>query len=65
MEYSERFKARMVQKILAPAALSACGLSRETGVAQGTLSRWLRKALMVGGMNDQHAKPTGNGDPAP
>jgi transposase-like protein len=64
MQYSEGFKARMVQKMLEPAAMSACGLSRETGVPQGTLSRWLRKASIFNGMADNEVNPTGNGDPA-
>lgn len=64
MEYTEGFKARMVQKMLAPAALSACGLSRETGVPQGTLSRWLRKARIFNGMSDKQVNPTGNGEEA-
>ena len=64
MQYSEGFKARMVQKMLEPAAMSACGLSRETGVPQGTLSRWLRKARMVNGVSKQGEHPTGKNDPA-
>lgn len=64
MQYSEGFKARMVQKMLQPAAMSACGLSRETGVPQGTLSRWLRKARIVNGMSKQGEHPTSNGESA-
>jgi transposase-like protein len=60
MQYSEGFKARMIQKMLEPAAMSACGLSRETGVPQGTLSRWLRKARKLNGMS----KHESNGDPS-
>jgi len=62
MEYSEGFKARMIQKMLDPAPVSACGLSRETGVSQGTLSRWLRQARKVGGMSTEAKDPTGNGN---
>ncbi len=64
MEYSEGFKSRMVQKMLEPAAMTACSLSRECGVPQGTLSRWLRLARIVGAMNGKQANPIGNGDPA-
>jgi transposase len=64
MQYSEGFKARMVQKMLDPAAMSACGLSRETGVPQGTLSRWLRRARMVNGVSKRGKHPKGTGDPA-
>lgn len=35
MQYSEGFKARMVLKMLEPAEIGACGLSRETGVPAG------------------------------
>ena len=64
MEYSEGFRARMIQKMLDPAAMTACGLSRETGVPQGTLSRWLRRARIVGAMSTKNGDPTGNGEKA-
>ncbi len=44
MNYSEAFKAQMVQKLTAPGGPSATGLSREVGVHQSTLSRWVREA---------------------
>lgn len=50
MEYPEKFKARMVQRLTAPGALSATALSDEVGVAQPTLSKWVREAGRVGGM---------------
>ena len=50
MEYPEKFKAQMVQKLTAPGAPSATALSEEVGVAQPTLSRWVREAGRVGGM---------------
>ena len=50
MEYPEAFKARMVQKLTAPGAPSATALSEEVGVAQPTLSKWVREAGRVGGM---------------
>lgn len=43
MEYSERFKAEMVQKMTGPSAMSANRLSKESGIGQPTLSRWLRE----------------------
>lgn len=49
MMYSERFKERMVQKLADPQGPSAGELSREVGVPQSTLSRWLRKAGANGG----------------
>ena len=44
MIYSETFKAQMVEKLTAPGGPSATGLSREVGVHQCTLSRWVREA---------------------
>jgi len=44
MNYSETFKAQMVQKLTYPGGPSATGLSREVGVHQCTLSRWVREA---------------------
>jgi transposase len=63
MQYSEGFKARMIQKMLDPAPMSGCALSRETGVPQGTLSRWLRRARRVGGMNETSESPASDGKP--
>jgi len=62
--YSEGFKARMVTKMLEPEATSACGLARETGVPQQTLSRWLQEARMVNGMSKDKHQQTGDGGPA-
>ena len=50
MEYPEKFKAKMVQKLTVPGASSATALSEETGVPQPTLSRWVREAGRVCGM---------------
>ena len=50
MEYPEKFKSKMVQKLTAPGAPSASVLSEEIGVPQPTLSRWVREAGRVGGM---------------
>lgn len=48
MEYSEAFRARMVQRMCGPQGMSATALGREVGVPQPTLSRWLRLAGRVG-----------------
>ena len=45
MEYSTRFKERMVGRLVGPTAVSAIALSREIGVSQTTLSRWLRDSV--------------------
>ena len=47
MEYSELVRARHVRRMVGPGALSATELSRETGIAQSTLSRWLKGAASL------------------
>jgi len=54
--YSEEFKAKMVQKMSLPGGRTASSLARETGVSQTALSRWLREAGRVQGM-DQPRRP--------
>lgn len=46
-EYSETVKARMVARLLGPRAVSAAELSRESGISQATLSRWLNGAAKI------------------
>ncbi len=48
--YSPAFKARVVQRLVGPRAISANRLAPSVGVSQETLSRWLREAHSVGGM---------------
>src|SRR5262245_14317592 len=45
--YSERFRARMVEKMCGPNAMTGVELAAETGVPQPTLSRWLREATTL------------------
>lgn len=40
--YSEAFKSKIVQRMMGPEARTATSLSRELGIAQPTLSLWLR-----------------------
>jgi transposase-like protein len=47
MEYSELVRARMVRRMVGPSAVAATELSRETGIPQPTLSRWLRGAASL------------------
>jgi transposase-like protein len=47
LEYSHQFKSAMVQRLSGNNALSANALSRDVGVPQATLSRWLRNASVV------------------
>ena len=42
--YSVAFKQKMVQRLTGKSAVSASKLSRETGVRQQNLSRWLEEA---------------------
>lgn len=46
-QYSEKFRARMVEKMAGPQAMSGVQLAAETGVPQPTLSRWLREATTL------------------
>lgn len=62
MVYSEGFRARMVQRLLGPDPVSQCALSRETGLSQTTLSRWLRRARSVNGMSHRKQKQGQQGD---
>ena len=50
MVYSEKFKSRMVGKMVGSHAVSASVLAAEVGMSQPTLSRWLREARTVPGM---------------
>src|SRR5512145_3303768 len=50
--YSEKFKERMVQRLVGPGKVTAGALSREVGVSQPTLSLWLREAGSVRVVND-------------
>ncbi|MCF8105284.1 MAG: hypothetical protein K9K64_07375 [Desulfohalobiaceae bacterium] len=47
MKYPDGFKMRMVQRLAGPSAVSAQTLAEEVGVAQTTLSKWLRQASSV------------------
>ena len=57
-QYSESFKQRMIQRLVGPARVSASALSREVGVAQATLSRWLASAGRLSVVSDdEEPKP--------
>ena len=53
MVYTNSFKAKMVQRLSAPNAISAFSLSKEVGVSQSQLSRWLLLARTVGSMGKE------------
>lgn len=49
-EYSDKFKRKMVQRMSGASPTTATALSKEVGIAQGTLSRWLRRASTIDGV---------------
>jgi transposase len=51
-QYSESFKQRMIQRMVGPGRVSANALSKEVGVAQCTLSLWLKSAGRVSAVSD-------------
>ena len=59
VEYSEAFKSKMVQRMSGPHAKTATALASEVGIAQPTLSRWLRRAQgSVDGMSKREPSVT-------
>jgi len=56
MNYTDGFKARMVQRMAGPERISATALGHEVGVSQATLSRWLRAAPRVDRMASKKNK---------
>ena len=59
-KYSEKFKARMVSRMLGERRISAGILSEEVGIPQPTLSRWLRDAGTIADVSDSKKEaPTG------
>jgi transposase-like protein len=53
--YTDIFKAKMVQRLSPPNAITAMSLSKEVGVSQSQLSRWLRNARTVIPMTKERA----------
>jgi transposase len=51
-QYSESFKQRMIQRMVGRGRVSANALSKEVGVAQPTLSLWLKAAGRVSVVSD-------------
>lgn len=48
----------MITRLTGPGRVSACALSRDVGIPQGTLSRWLREAGSIGAMSKKKKDPT-------
>lgn len=44
--YTEQLKEQMVRRMMGPEALSATTLSKQVGVTQSTLSKWLKWATL-------------------
>ena len=55
--YSEKFRLGMVRRMVGPHGISASALAAESGVAQPTLSRWLREAGTVPDMKNEPETP--------
>ena len=47
MEYTDGFRASMVRRMTGSGRVSANVLSKEVGISQPTLSRWLREAASL------------------
>ncbi len=56
--YTESFKRKMVQRLLAPGAAPAAHIASETGVHQTTLSRWLREARTLAAVTPPPGSPS-------
>ena len=59
VKHTTGFKARMVQRMTSPERSTATALAREVGIAQPTLSRWLREATTLNGMTNRPKKTNG------
>ncbi len=55
-QYTKAFRAKMVQRLLAPDAPTAAALSKRTGVPRSTLELWKRIAMGRGSWNDNKHK---------
>jgi transposase len=47
VQYSARFKAKMLKKMLPPDPISATALEKKVGVSHSSLSRWLNESRMM------------------
>ncbi len=62
-EYSETVRARMVARLLGPHAMSALALSKESGISQATLSRWLKAAAIIEPVANERKRQRAAGHP--
>jgi hypothetical protein len=56
MVYSQGLKTRLLQRMSGPDRITANALSEEVGISQATLSRWLRDAGSLSGMESKKGK---------
>jgi hypothetical protein len=64
MEYTDRFRARMLRRMLGRKVITATAMAEETGLSQPTLSRWLRETASVQAMSTRD-RPPSRGAPPP
>lgn len=57
-QYTKAFRAKMVQRLLGPNAVTVSELSRRTGVPRSSLELWKRIAMGRGSWNDKRKKKT-------
>jgi transposase-like protein len=57
VEFTDGFRAGMVRRMTGPYAMSASALSKEVGISQSTLSRWLREAGNVASVSKKKEHP--------
>jgi transposase len=53
VNYTEGFRARMIERLAGADPISASALAKEVGVSQNTLSRWLREAPTLSSMGSK------------
>jgi len=56
MAYSAEFRNKMIEKMAVPGGPGVAELAEQVGVAQSTLSRWLRDATTVGPVSKKDKK---------
>jgi transposase len=56
VHYTEGFKARMIERLAGPDPISATALSKQVGMSQATLSRWLKTATTITSMGSKKSK---------
>ena len=61
VNYTEGFRRRMIERLAGPNAISAFALGKEVGVAQSTLSKWLREAPTLPSMGSKKSGRQGSG----